>query len=181
MNSSTDMSKLDPQISFKHHFSQQFMKDFQYNTLISENMCFLDQIEINISYLAIITSPERLFWANALQSCNSEDIVTAGARFELTIELLYGSDIDSNALKKSLLSIFTRGYQGYVIVCSQVCSNLVLNLAYQLGFGSDLYFWFTLSQPASMGISTYPKNSFAVTWLKETMNDTQEQKNQYKQ
>ena len=85
MNSSTHMSKLDPQISLKHHFSQQFMKDFQYNTLISENMCFLDQIEINISFLAIIISPKRLFLANALQSCISEDIFTACTRSELTI------------------------------------------------------------------------------------------------
>ena len=130
------------------------------------NPCFLQQINLDIKSLAIFTAQKDLNIAQAIKSCD-KDILTMGRQLEATIEIISGSEIHAHALKNSLLSIFTKGYQGFVVVCSQVCINIVLTLAYNLGFGSEIYFWFTLGHPANVDALRYPKNSLAVTFFRE--------------
>ena len=156
---------------FWNHYSQSEYVAKDIDSLQGEEQfladpCFQHQMHLDITFKAIITIPKYIELANRVKLCNNDNL-TISKRFQIETEVIKVNEIDASSLEKNLLPVLLKQYRGFIIICSQICTTLMLNVANHLGFGGDVYTWFTIGLPVADDVVKFPNDSIAVTHVKK--------------
>ena len=125
--------------------------------------CVLTKIAsyLEVSSIKLIASRRFIGLTDALQSCEG----VFGASISKSVTYITGNENDFENLRRNVLQFLTIDVRCFVVLCSEVCSSFILQIANILGFGVDMYLWVTISPLLLNNELRYPKNvlSIAVT------------------
>ena len=130
------------------------------------NPCLLAKIAsyFEVHTLRVIVSSQYFDLLNNLKSCKDVSSRIVGRKSVVPIQ---GDEYNFNDLKSNALNFLERDIKCYIVLCSEVCSSLILYIAATLGFGVEIYFWMTTNYLIHVHKVKHPKKLTAVTVLKE--------------
>ena len=128
---------------------------------ISRNPCVLTEIAsyFEAKNVRVIVSKHRHGLENTLKSCKG----IFGRSMTKSVVYIEGDENDYSNLKKSALHFLQRDIRCYVVICSDMCSSLILNIAESLGFGESHYIWIIIVDILEMYEIKYPKTLLTLT------------------
>ena len=98
------------------------------------NPCLLAKIAsyFEVHTLRVIVSSQYFDLLNNLKSCKDVSSRIVGRKSVVPIQ---GDEYNFNDLKSNALNFLGRDIKCYIVLCSEVCSSLILYIAATLGFG----------------------------------------------
>ena len=122
--------------------------------------CFLMKIAslFNTNRLVVISSKQYFGLEIPLKNCRG----IFGHPLTISVVFIEGNENSYNDLKSNLYHIFSTNVRNFVLICSRTCSNHILHVAHEWGFGSPLHIWYVLGSPALFDTMNHPENWIAV-------------------
>ena len=98
--------------------------------------CFLMKIAslFNTNRLVVISSKQHFGLEIPLKNCRG----IFGHPLTISVVFIEGNENSYNDLKSNLYHIFSTNVRNFVLICSRTCSNHILQIAHEWGFGSPL-------------------------------------------
>ena len=121
---------------------------------VADDPCTLIQIAsyFGKNDMRLIVSKKHINMADIIKSCKE--------RFSLSIRASHvyieGDENDIKALQSNAQEFLTRDFQCFAVLCSDICSRFMLQIANRLGFGVGIYLWITQSVADPSKESNYP-------------------------
>ena len=127
---------------------------------IFNNPCLLYKIalDLDIDNLRIIVSRKQVASVKSLLTCRR----VFAKHMRTSVAIIQDDENNIEVLKQNLLRLLKRKNKSYAVLCPIMCSNLVMILAKQLGFGSLIYKWITVVGPIRKDIR-FPDKWVAAT------------------
>ena len=147
-------------LNAKTYFERETL-NFETIEAIHENPCLLAKISWFLGFrnVRFISSIGHAHFENKTKSCKGLD----GRPIRTSLFLIESVEDKFDSLRKVAGSLFSRDFHSFVVLCSNMCSSFVINLANRMGYVSGNYLWFALVVPDFMSKMTYPKNQIVVT------------------
>ena len=123
--------------------------------------CILTKIAsiLDIHKLRIIASRGQTGFEESLSKCND----SIRGNIIKSVAVIQGNENSYENLKRHLLQVLSREINCYIVLCKMVCTSVIMNLAYTLGYASTTYVWISIGQPASKKEMKYPKKWAAIS------------------
>ena len=137
---------------------------------IARNPCILTKLAsyLDVSSVRLIVSKQFTGLADSFKSCGG----LLGGTISKSVAFIDKNELDFVHLQMHALRYLSRDIRCFVIICGDICSDLLLHIADKIGFGADVYFWVTISAPALRYEIKYPKNIISLTFTGENLNGT---------
>ena len=137
--------------------------------MISKNPCLLTKIASNldVSSMRLMISNKFIGLSEDLQSCKG----LLGRPIKTSVTLIEGEENDFNNLRMNVLQFVDRDIRCFVIVCSEVCSSLILHIVETIGFGIDIYFWIAVLPFTIRNDLHHLKNFVSLAHVGKSLND----------
>ena len=91
-----------------------------------------------------------------------------GSPTQKSVFYIDGDENSFDNLQLNALSFFDRDIRCYMIICSQLCTNFILNIAEETGFGVGIYFWITVRSSVLRCEMRLPKNLLFIEFMNQT-------------
>ena len=131
-------------------------------TAVARIPCVITKIAsfLEVSSIKLIASSRFVGITDALQSCEG----VFGGSISKSVRYITGNENDFENLRRNAFEYLTIDVRCFVVLCSEVCSSFILQIANTFGFGVDMFLWVTVSPLALSDELRFPKNvlSFAV-------------------
>ena len=136
---------------------------------ISQNSCLLVKIAsyFDESSVRIIVSKKYINSLTILNSCKG----LYDGPIRKSVVYIDGDDNSLNDIKINTMQFMARDFGCYVVICSQICTSLILQIAETIGFGIGIYFWITIEPLPLKYELIYPKNVLHLTFTEKTLQD----------
>ena len=128
---------------------------------IARDPCILTKVVsyFDRSSIRLIISRTYSDLADKFDSCQG----LFGRTIKKSVSIIRGNENDFRLLKQNALEYLSRDVQCFVIMCSEVCSSFILNIAEMFGFGVSIYLWITIAEPAVNYEAHYPDSLMKLT------------------
>ena len=135
--------------------------------VIFKNPCILTKIVsiLDIHKFRVIVSRRQIEFTKSLSKCNASIGILKSFVF------VQGDENNYENLKQNLLHNLSRDIPCYIVLCTMVCSSLILSLAHILGFASGIYVWILIGQPAFQDEIHYPKKWVGINFKHNSLSD----------
>ena len=134
------------------------------------NICVLEDVAscFDVNHIRFIVSKQYSRLISTVKTCRN----ASNQSIERTVVYIKGDENSFHNLKTNALNIFSRNIKCFVMVCSDICTSLMLQIAVSLGFGLHIYLWITITQPAHINDLTYPNKVMYTTLTRERSNQS---------
>ena len=116
----------------------------------------------DVNSLRLLVARKYFGLFKALRFCN--DIYSRRIKRK-SVVYIGGDENNFKELKKNAPGLFARDVKCFVLICSEICSSFMLNIAVMSGFGVETYTWITMAEPVVNKELKYPNKLAIVTTI----------------
>ena len=135
---------------------------------IARNPCLIVKLAsyFDDSRVRVIASKKLIPSLDDIHSCTA----LYGRHIQKTIVYIAEDENSFRGLKNNYaMQFLTREIRCYVVICPEVCTSLILQIAQALGFGLGIYFWITIAPVSLKYELDYPKNVFHLAVMGDSL------------
>ena len=130
---------------------------------LARNPCALAEVasHFGVHSLKLIVSKQYVEFLDDQKSCKNPIRTPQGRQ---SVSYLEGDENSYANLKYNAQHILDRSVDGFILLCSDICISIMLEIAVTLGFGVDIHIWITTTQLTHIHRTIYPKKLCHIHW-----------------
>ena len=176
-------TKRDQGTAFEHHlindilekrsyYDQEFDSELTLKELTKQPCVGLALLASKMEHFTIIATERTIHLALQIQNCSS---TLASSQIDPSLQVIKNDEFDVLFLKRALIFSLATIEKRFLLLCSSICSDLILFLANELGAASSMFEWTTLNHVIKQDYIYQPENVRVLTVKAKPLRKRQQQ------